>query len=240
MATLRYRLIGDPAFKFRLGLERFAGPEIDGIHKQVGVQLTTHARRTLEQSILRPWERGNRSGFRLTGRLSPAIQTRIIGRGETATGKGVGFPDIKELDRRARHWRRLEFGDETLGYTNRLPTGLFIRDGTPQSLRGRTAGDTFILYGEYARRARALGVGGTRSARGPLGPVGGRRIRFEPRRRTSAEGGRGNVRPGGPVQPIEGKYYLQEAWDFVTGGDGSKIIDQYEKKLREIFAEFRR
>jgi hypothetical protein len=246
MVTIKYRLIGDPAFKFRLGLERFAGPEIDDIHKQVAVQLTTEAKRILQASIKRPWESGNRSGFRLTGALTgkhgrkAAIQTRIINRGGEAQAKGVGFPDIAELNRRAAHWRRLEYGDEAIGVTNILPTGLFIQGGTPQPLRGRTAGDTFILLGEFSRRARALGAGGARRARGPLGPIGQRRVRFEPGRRTETEGGRGNVRLTAPAKPIEKKEFLQGAWDSVAGPEGRLIIDKYEKAIQDIFGEFRR
>lgn len=246
MATLRYRLIGDPAFQFRVGLERFAGPEIDGIHQQVAIALTTAAKRNLEERIQRPWESGVRTKHRRTGALtgkhgrSTAIKSRVINRGAVAQAKGVGFPDIAELNRRAAHWRRIEFGDEAIGVTNIMPTGLFIQGGTPQPLRGRTAGDTFILYGEFARRARGLSAGGVRAAHGPLGPVGGRRVRFEAGRRTSAEGGRGRVHLRGPVSPIQGKHFLQDAWESVAGTRGQHIITKYEKRLREVLGDFRR
>jgi hypothetical protein len=242
MVRLRYRLIGDPAFQFRLALERFAGPEIDGIHKQVAVQLTTEAKRILEQSLVRPWESGNRSGHRLTGVLTgkhghkAAIQSRIINRGGPSQAKGVGFPDIAELDRRAAHWRGLEFGWPYMT----MPTGLFIQGGTPQPLRARTAGDTFIMYGEFARRARALSVEGTRRAEGPLGPIGQRRTRFEAGRRTRTEGGRGVLHQKGRVEGITGRHFLEDAWNHVAGPQGRNIIDKYESKLREIFGEFTR
>jgi hypothetical protein len=246
MVTIKYRLIGDPAFQFKLALEQFAGPEMDNIHKQVAIQLTTEAKRNLEQSIERPWESGNRSGFRLTGALTgkhgrkAAIQSRVINRGDKVQAKGVGFPDIDELNRRARHWRRLEFGDEAIGVTNTMPAGLFLggTGRTPQPLRGRTPGDTFILYGEYARRSRALGVEGTRRAEGPLGPIGQRRVQFKPGQRTAAEGGRGVLRRAGPVSPIKGKHFLQEAWDFVAGPQGQHIIEKYETAIRKIFGPF--
>lgn len=242
MVRLRYRLIGDPVFKFRAGLERFAGPEIDGIHKQVAVRLTTAAKQNLEARQDRPWESGNRRGHRLTGVLTgkhghkAAIQSRIINRGGEAQAKGVGFPDLTELDRRAKHWRGLEYGWPYMT----MPTGLFIRDGSPQPLRARTSGDTFIMYGEWARRARALGEPGTKAARGPLGPIGQRRTRFEAGRRSRAEGGRGVVRQRGRVRGIEGRRFLERAWNDVAGPRGEKIIEQYEKKLKEIFGEFTR
>ena len=242
MATLRYRIIGDPAFQFRVALERFAGPEIDNIHRQVAIALTTEAKRNLEQSIVRPWESGNRSRHRLTGRLTgkhghkSAIQARIVNRGGVAQAKGVGFPDVALLDSRARHWRGLEYG---WAYMT-MPAGLFLQGGTPQPLGPRTAGDTFIMYGEYARRARSLRTGGTRSGRGALGPVGTRRIQFQKGQRTAAEGGRGTFRRAGRVEGIEGRHFLEEAWNFVVGPNGRNITARYQKAIRDIFPEFQR
>jgi len=245
MATpLRYRIVGDPAFQFRVALEQFADKRLDNIHKQVALQLTVQAKAILEQTIVRPWESGNRTGHRLTGRLTgkhghkAALQSRIINPGKGVVAKGVGFPDVAELDRRAAHWRGLEYGWNFMT----MPAGLFLQGGTPQQLRGRTAGDTFILYGEYARRARAFGTGGTKKApRGPLGPVGSRRVGFERGRRTQAEGGRGVVRPRkSRVRGIEGRHFIEDAWNHVVGPNGAHIFDQYQKAIRQIFGEFRR
>lgn len=243
MVTLRYRLTGD-AGRFEASLERFAGPEMDNIHKQVAIQLTTEAKKILEQSLLRPWESGQRSGHRLTGTLAgkhghnSAIRAEIRNRGGSGArqGRGVAFPDVQLLDRRAAHWRRIEYGDKT---TPTMPTGLFLQGGVPQPLRGRTSGDVFFLYGEYARRARVTRVGGTRPARGRLGPVSQRRTQFGRGRRTEAEGGRGVVRRRAPVERIKGKHFLEQSWEHVVGPDGQKIASRYQKKINEIFAEYR-
>ncbi len=242
-SLLKYRVVGDPAFKFRVALEQFAGPELDNIHKQVAVQLTTQAKAILEQTIVRPWESGNRTGHRLTGRLTgkhghkAALQARILTPGGARQAKGVGFPDIAELDRRAAHWRGLEYGWSFMT----MPPGLFLQGGVPQPLRGRTAGDTFILYGEYARRARALGVGGTKKATGRLGLVGQRRVAFRKGRRTEAEGGRGVVSPRKKrVEGITGRHFIEDAWNHVVGPNGEHIFDRYQKAIRLIFGDFRR
>ncbi len=241
-SVLTYRLVGDPAFAFRVALEQFAGPALDNIHKQVAIQLTTQAKAILEQTIVRPWESGNRTGHRLTGRLTgkhghkAALQSRVLNAGPAKQAKGVGFPDIAELDRRAAHWRGLEYGWPFMT----MPTGLFLQGGTPQPLRGRTAGDTFILYGEYARRARVAGVGGTKRARGRLGPVGQRRIAFRKGRRTESEGGRGVIARSQRVEGIEGRHFIEDSWDFVVGANGEHIFTKYQKAIQDIFGDFRR
>ena len=246
MVTLRYRIVGEtPGFRFQAALERFAGPELDNIHKQVAIRLTTRAKAILEGNLERPWESGSRTGSRLTGTLTgkhgrkAAIRSQILNRGAGARqARGVGFPDVAELDRRAAHWRGIEYGWPSMT----MPPGVFLNNGTPQALGPRKAGDRFFTYGEFARRGRALGEEGFRRVRGhagPLGPVSSRRIRFERSRRTAAEGGRGTFFRGGPVEGIQGKGFLQQAWDEVVGPDGANIASRYRKALTEIFGEFR-
>lgn len=245
MVSLRYRIVGDPAFAFRIALEQFAGPELDNIHKQVAIQLTTEAKRILEQSSVRPWESGNRQGFRLTGTITgkhgrkAALRSQILNPGPGQQAKGVGFPDIALLDRRARHWRGLEYGKEVWSFMT-MPAGLFLQGGVPQPLRGRTAGDQFFLYGEYARRARASGVGGVKRGRGRLGPVATRRIRFQRGQRTAAEGGRGVITRPRRVEAPEGKHFIEDSWNFVVGPEGQHIFERYEKALSVVFKDFRR
>lgn len=242
MVTLRYRLTGDPAAGFEAALERFAGPEMDNIHKQVAIRLTATAKQYLEASTVRPWESGVRTGHRLTGTLTgkhgrkSAIRASVRNRGGDARqGRGVSFPDVQLLDRRARHWRGLEFG---WAYMT-MPTGLFLRGGSPTPLGPRTPGDTFVLYGEFTRRARALGASGVRSGRGRLGPIAKRRIQFERKQRTKAEGGRRVVRRRDRVEGIEGRHFLRSAWEDVVGRDGQQVAAQYQKAINEIFAEYR-
>lgn len=232
MVTLRYRIVGDPAFKFRVALEKFAGSEMDGIHKQVAIRLTAEAKRNLEVSSVRPWESGQRSRYRLTGVLTgkhgqtAAIQSRILNRGEGVQGKGVGFPDVKVLDRRAKHWRGLEEGWPYMT----MPTGLFVAGGQAQPLRGRTAGDTYMLYAEYLKST-------------------GLRNKFTGVRSRQARGRRLNVRQDGQrartvlrkkrVSGIEGKHFIAEAWDHVVGPNGQNIATEYSKAIARNFAEFR-
>lgn len=244
MVSLRYRLTGDAAAGFEAALERFAGPEMDNIHKQVAINLTKTAKRNLESSLLRPWESGSRSGHRLTGRLTgkhgrkSAIRASVRNRGGSGArqGRGVAFPDVDLLNRQAAHWRRLEYGDKT---TPTMPTGLFLSGGAPQPLRGRTAGDVFFLYGEYARRARVTRREGVRSGRGRLGPIAQRRVAFEKGKRTKAEGGGKVVRREAPVERIQGKHFLESAWEEVVGRDGGQVAIKYRKKINEIFAQYR-
>lgn len=236
MATLRYRLVGDPAFEFRVALERFAGSEMDNIHKQVAIDLTKEAKRNLDASLVRPWESGSRSKYRLTGALTgkhgrtAAIQSRILNRGQGVQGKGVGFPDVAVLNRRAAHWRRIEYGDEAIGVQNKMPTGLFVQGGQAQPLRGRTAGDIFMLYPEYLKST-------------------GLRNKFTGVRSRQARGRRLNVRVEGqrartvlrkkPVRPIKGKHFLEEAWDYVVGPDGRNIASRYQQAIEKVLGNFR-
>jgi hypothetical protein len=143
---------------------------------------------------------------------------------------------VELLDRQAKHWRGLEYG---WAYMT-MPTGLFLRDGDPTPLGPRTSGDIFFLYGEYARRARVGRREGIRPARGRLGPVAQRRIEFERGQRTKAEGGRKIVRRRGRVEGIKGRHFLENAWNEVVGTDGQQIVARYDKRINEIFAEYRR
>ncbi len=239
MATLlRYRIVGDPAFKFRIALEQFAGSEMDNIHKQVAIQLTTQAKQILEQTVVRPWESGSRTGHRLTGRLTgkhghkAAIQARILNRGQGIQAKGVGFPDVALLDRRAAHWRGLEYGWPFMT----MPAGLFLQGGAPQPRRGRTAGDVFFTYGEFLTRERISGR--TSKARGPLGTRKERRIRFEKGQRKKVEG-RGEFGRTQRVEGITGRHFLEDAWDHVVGPNGVNIFERYQKAIQKIFGDFR-
>lgn len=235
MATFRYRLIGDPAFKFKIALERFAGAEIDNIHKQVAVQLTTEAKRNLEQGIQRPWESGSRPQHRLTGVLTgkhghkSAIVAHITNRGGVQQAKGVGFPDLTELDRRAKHWRGLEYGWPYMT----MPTGLFIQGGQAQPLRARTAGDTFIMYGEHLRNT------GLRTRSSLATSKGSQRARGR-RLNVRSDGNRARtVRRAQRVEGIAGRHFLEDAWNFVVGPNGRAIVKRYEAAIREAFPDFR-
>jgi hypothetical protein len=242
MATLlKYRLVGDPALQFRIALEQFAGPELDNIHKQVAIQLTTQAKAILEDSKLRPWESGNRTGFRLTGTITgkygrkAALQSRILNPGPAKQAKGVGFPDIALLDRKAKHWRGLEYGWPFMT----MPAGLFLQDGKPQPRRGRTAGDQFFTYGEFATRERVFGRA-KKAPPGPLGPRKLRRVESKKGTRTRREGGRGTFGRSQRVEGIEGKHFIEQSWDNVVGPNGQNIFLKYQKAIREIFGDFRR
>lgn len=244
MVEIKYRLRGDADQGFEAALERFAGPEMDGIHKQVAVRLTTTAKKNLEGTLVRPWESGHRTGHRLTGTLTgkhgrkSAIRASIANRGGSGgrRGRGVAFPDVDLLNSRARHWRGLEFGWDYMT----MPTGLFLHDGEPTPLGPRTPGDVFFLYGEWARRARVSRREGVKPARGRLGPIAQRRIRFEKGQRTKAEGGRRVVRNEARTEGIEGRHFLRNAWNEVVGSDGQHIAAKYRKRINEIFAEYRR
>ncbi len=240
MATLlRYRLVGDGAFKLRIAMEQFAGPELDNVHKQVAIDLTTEAKHILEQTVVRPWESGNRTGHRLTGRLTgkhghkAAIQSRIINPGPAQQAKGVGFPDVAELDRRAAHWRGLEYGWPFMT----MPAGLFLQGGAPQPRRGRTAGDQFFTYGEFLTRERVFGRT-EKAPRGPLGPRKERRVRFKPGTRTRIEG-RDTFGRSQRVKGIEGRHFIENAWNFVVGPQGAHILTKYKKAIQAIFGDFR-
>lgn len=226
---IRYRLVGDPAYAFRIALEQFAGTKMDNIHKQVSIDLTKEAKRNLDVSVVRPWESGSRPNYRMTGKLTgrhgnrSAIVTRILIPGEGRQGKGVGFPDVELLDRVAKHWRRLEYGDKALGYENVLPGGVFINGGRPQPLqRGRSAGDVFMTSGEYYRSSQRRG--GSRNRRLTVREDGYKERTFHTRKR---------------VKPIQGKHYLREAWEYVVGPAGRNIAQKYHKAIDEAFSSFK-
>lgn len=148
---LQYKLHGDAAFLF---VEKFGRQlaEMDRFHINTAGRLTKAAIRNLESNILRPQERGSRSHYRLTGSLTGhsgrtrSIKGNALNLGSTPSGgrrqgKGVGWPQVALLDRRARHWRRLEYGTGPF----KMPKGVFIDTG---------AGDVFYT----GREAKAEGL----------------------------------------------------------------------------------
>ena len=117
---LQYQLKGDAAFLFLLRWKQQKLPGLDNIHRNTAQRLTIKAMQNLDDTRLRPKESGSRPNSRLTGTLqgkhghSRAIRGTVLSPGSTASGKrqakGVGWPQKDLLDRRARHWRALEFG----------------------------------------------------------------------------------------------------------------------------------
>lgn len=111
------------------------------------------SKRNLEAGILRPQEQGFRPNSRLTGTLFGPRRRSVKGRAFVDGKKqGWGFPDVRELDRHARHWRALEQGLPKAQHF--MPTGVFInKGGAVTQPRGGRSGDRFVSYRDYVGRA---------------------------------------------------------------------------------------
>lgn len=133
---LQFKLHGDAAFLFR---DKFGRQltEMDRFHKNAAQRMTKAAKKNIDDTRERPGEKGSRSHYRLTGALqghsgrTASIKGNAIGLGSTPSGgrrqgKGVGWPQVALLDRRARHWRRLEYG--VGGFW--MPRGVFVNSGS--------------------------------------------------------------------------------------------------------------
>lgn len=227
------KVMGDPLRGFLATYVSRWGPEYDKLNVNIAQRLTRQAKKNLDDGRIRDKERGNRPRSRLTGTLqghsghSAAIQGEAIGRGGTSgqQGRGVGWPKLDVLDRRARHWRRLEFGTGPF----EMPRG-FILEGrrTVPPVRGmRNPSHTFMPTREHFRREGLT--------RGTLGTKTSRQRRARSRR----------VQPGsrvrltsGMARGITAKHFLQEAWDEVAGRNGEKAFKQHVRVVRSVFREY--
>lgn len=241
VVNLRYEIVrggGDPAAEFSARLVNRVGPKFDNIHEQVARQLTATSKELIEEQISRPQERGQRKRFRRTGALtghsgrSSAIKATTTkssrGKGQLQ-GRGVSFPDIDVLNRRAAHWRMLEEGADSL----RMPSGAFLdSSGNPLPLGG--APGVFHTYKEVLRRS------GLKSGRFGLS----QRSREARQRRVGPRdlGGRDSLsvlRRAGEARGFAGRFYLRGSWDRVVGVDGRNIALKYEKAIRDEVGDFR-
>lgn len=227
---------GGPAALFYARLTRRVGPRFDNIHKQVTIQLTTAAKAILEGGRVRPWESGARPHARLTGTLTghtghgAAIKATVLTPARGEQGRGVSFPDVNQLNRRARHWRVLEYGTPYVT----MPHGVFTAGlgGAAQPLRERTKGDIFQTYQDFIRRQGLRGGS----------------VRFSASRKRSSRARQKRVAPVKDVPRLkkkgfgrgwEGKFFLRQAWDQVVGPGGQNIFDRYRKAITEELGQFR-
>lgn len=236
----RWRFEGDAAYRFAVALKRKAEPQLDSKHRNIAGRLTRKAKENLEDSRLRDEERGSRPRSRLTGTLTghsgrrSAIQGNALYPGVAPSGgrqgKGVGWPRTDVLDRRARHWRRLEFGTGPF----KIPRGLFLtgKGGRPSYWPGDASSDVFVTYREYIRSQ------GLR--RGTTG-LSSRQLAAR-RRRVAPTGLRGSTflvgKEGVTKKGIKAKHFLKDAWEEIVGPDGRKAFDEEVRIMRDAFREF--
>jgi hypothetical protein len=241
---------GNAAYLFSTILRRKAGPEMDRKNINVAARLTTKAKQNLEDTRLRDAERGSRPRSRLTGTLtghsgrSSAIRGNALFTGVLPSGgrqgKGVGWPRVDILERRARHWRVLEFGTPYVT----MPLGVFLRGGVAVAPGPGTPTDVFYTHREVYQKAglrrgtTALTVRqrNARRKRAPRGTLSGRRAE-----RTLTRGAQGpqivgRDRRGGP---IEAKHFLENAWNEIVGPNGEKAFGEQVKIIEDVFREFR-
>ena len=237
------RRSGDGVGLFLLKFTKKMVPHLDLRNAATAGRLTKQAIANLDTNRLRRAEKDERTHARLTGAFEGrngrprAIQGEAIRKGFAAgggkrQGKGVGWPKKDVLDRRARHWRALEFGTPYVT----MPRGLFLQGGSPQYPSHRTRGDVFHTYREYIRgrglrrgyRSRLTGRQATARQKAVASTVGGGR------RRSFLVGadkrGRG----------IEAKHFLEDAWDEVVGPGGEKAYAEYVKIIDIDLGEFQR
>lgn len=234
-------------FKGR-GLHRFLAvykeklpPAIDNKNINIAGRLTKQAKKNLRDTRLRPAEVGQRPRSRLTGTLAGgkgrrgAIRGSALQKGRTSAGnrrqgKGVGWPEIAVLDRKARHWRSLEFGTPFVT----IPRGVFFRKGTAVSPGPRNRADVFFTYKEFLRK-KGLRRGTTKQTI--------RQRRARQRAIHDADGkllltgskGNGPNRGAG----IEAKFFLKNAWDTVAGPKGEKAFGETIEVIDRVFRRFR-
>lgn len=239
MYTLRTQ--GKGVHLFHAIYKRRFGPEIDSKNRNTAGRLTKQAKKNIDDTRLRQAEKGSRPHNRLTGRLqghtghSSAIQGEALNPGATAggnrrQGKGVGWPKLDVLNRRARHWRSLEYGTPYVT----MPKGVFLPESggtTPVGQGARSSGDVFYSYSDFLKKR---------------GLRRGLRIRKLTARQRSArqkaigQQGRANFLVGRNRRGrgIKAKHFLENAWDEIAGPDGKKAFDEQVDVARNIFAEF--
>lgn len=218
------------------------GPELDKQNIRLAGELTKRAKANLKSDIKRPQEHGERPHARLTGTLTgpnSAIQGNAISLGTTPSGagrfgKGVGWPNREILDRRARHWRRLEFGSGPF----EMPRGVFLQGGTPQYPNARTRSDVFYTYSEYLRM-RGLRRGSTFQGRLTQRQAAARQRAVGAtfgggRRRSFLVGGKGKMARG-----IEAKNFIGDAWNEIMGPKGEKYFKETDRVITEVFKRLR-
>jgi hypothetical protein len=224
---------------FLVRYQRRLGPAIDSMNRNIAGRLTKQAKKNIDDTRLRESEKGSRPSKRLTGTLqghsgrSSAIQGEALNPGATNSnaarqGKGVGWPKLDVLQRRARHWRSLEYGTPYVT----MPRGVFLNEGgSIQQPSARSGGDVFYSYSDYMRK--------TGLRRGP-------RFRKLTQRQSQARQGRirqtgrsnflvGKERRG---SGIKAKHFLQNAWEDVVGTSGEKAFQEQVQVIEKIFPDF--
>ena len=216
------------------------GPEIDNQNISIAGRLTKQAKKNLDATRLRPAEIGSRPQSRLTGTLGGtkgrkgAIQGNALMKGSTPgggrrQGKGVGWPRLDILDRRARHWRSLEYGTPYVT----IPRGVFLRGGTAVSPGARNRDDVFVTYKEFLRKKGLRR--GTTGLSSPQRSARKRVLRTDSGKLllTGAQS-RGPNRGAG----IEAKFFLKNAWDTVAGPEGELAFKEYVEVVDRVFRRF--
>lgn len=215
------RTAQNPMFMFYLQYTQRLLPEFDNYNRNLAARLTRRARKKLQGEARRPQERGSRPHARLTGRLGPAITGSALntgpgrGVGGSAVGRGVGWPNLDVLDRRAKHWRMVEFGGQT-----QIPTGIFVDDvfhTYRDYLRVRGL-STSILAGRPSRRARTRAVG-------------------QERRRAAARFAREPLVRRQEIT-IEGRNFLTETWEELVGSDGQVVERDYRRIVQTVLGNY--
>ncbi len=239
MALYTVRTEGKGVHLFLVRYQRRLGSEIDSMNRNIAGRLTKQAKKNIDATRLRPAERGERPEKRLTGALqghsgrTSAIQGQALNPGATVggaarQGKGVGWPKLDVLNRRARHWRALEYGTPYVT----MPRGLFIKGSEAQPAGARSGGDVFYSYADYLRKR---------------GLRRGLRIRKLSQRQSAARrrvvGGAaapnflvGKTRRG---KGIKAKRFLEGAWNEIVGPDGKKAFDEQVKVINSVFSDFK-
>lgn len=225
---------GNPAYGFSVRLKGNFPAALDRTHINIAARLTARAKENLGSGILRKAEQGNRPQSRLTGALFGGHGRKAAVRGEALNkgrgfsvsgkkaGKGVGWPVLIDLERRARHWRSLEFGAPYVT----MPQGVFVFNGEAQVPSARTQGHTFMQLGEFYR---------SKGLRGGLAPRGKKRRQIRKRRIGGGSFVVGRERRGGP---IEAKFFLTDAWEEIVGRNGEGVAKEYQVVIREVFSDF--
>lgn len=205
----------NPFYRFSLRYRNRLLPEIDNYNRNLAARLTKHARDKLKEGARRPQERGSRPKKRLTGRLGPAITGSArnagagSGSGGSRVGRGVQWPNVNNLNRRARHWRTVEFGREGV----RLPKGVWI----PGS-----GGDVFYTYLDFLKSQRLS-----------TSRLIGRRSRGARGRAVASALAAGGKFQTETVASIEGRFFLTETWNEVVGPNGEHVENDYRKIIRD-------
>lgn len=200
-------------------------PAIDSKNRNIAGRLTIQAKKNIDITRLRPQEQGSRPDKRLTGTLqgrrgrSSAIQGEALNPGVNKSyarrqGKGVGWPKLDVLNRRARHWRALEYGTPYVT----MPRGVFL----PTS-----EGDVFYSYADYLRK-RGL-------------KRGLRITKLSARQRSARERALRDAKLVGRDRRgagIKAKHFLENAWEEIVGANGEKAFGEQVDIIRGVFDDF--